>query len=125
MGVHKNFAIFTGKHLVGVFFIKVTGLNACNFIKKRLRHTCFPVKFPRILRSSGGCFLCVVVIVLWVLSRCVNRKFSEYTSCQRTYSKNYCLKVFLKYLVRLIYHCRIKNLKKLFNFIFYLFCVKL
>ena len=45
------------------------GLKACNFIKKRLQHRCFPVKFKKILRTpflqntshdcfctSGGCF---------------------------------------------------------------------
>ena len=48
-----------------------------------------------------------------------NRKFSEYTSCKKTYWKNYYLKVFLKYLKRLIYHCTIKNFMKLFKFIFH------
>ena len=28
------------------------GLKACNFIKKRLQHWCFPVKFARFLRTS-------------------------------------------------------------------------
>ena len=69
MGVHKNFATIHRKTpVLESLFTKVTGLNACNFIKKRLRHRCFPVKFPRILRTSffketsGGCFL-------WVLNR--------------------------------------------------------
>ena len=32
-------------------FIKVTGLKACNFFKKRHRHTCFPAKFAEFLRT--------------------------------------------------------------------------
>ena len=27
------------------------GLKACNYIKKRLQHRCFPVKFPKFLRT--------------------------------------------------------------------------
>ena len=27
------------------------GLNACNYIKKRFQHRCFPVKFPKLLRT--------------------------------------------------------------------------
>ena len=37
--VLKNFAIFTG-------------LQACNFIIKRLQHGCFPVKFAKFLRTA-------------------------------------------------------------------------
>ena len=43
-------------------FNKVTGLKAWNFIKKKLQHRCFPVKFAKCLRTyflqntSGGCF---------------------------------------------------------------------
>ena len=32
-------------------FNKVTGVKACNFIKKRLQHRCFPVKFAKFLRT--------------------------------------------------------------------------
>ena len=32
-------------------FNKVAGLRACNFIKKRLQHRCFPVKFANLLRT--------------------------------------------------------------------------
>ena len=45
-GVLKNFANFTGKHL------RWSLLQACNFIKKRLQHWCFPVKFAKFLRTS-------------------------------------------------------------------------
>ena len=44
-------------------FNKVAGQKACNFIKKRLQHKCFPVKFVKFLKTrffiqntSGGCF---------------------------------------------------------------------
>ena len=30
--------------MLGSVFNKVTGLNACNFIKKKLQYKCFPVK---------------------------------------------------------------------------------
>ena len=32
-------------------FNKVTGLEPCNFIKKRLQHKCFPVNFCEFLRT--------------------------------------------------------------------------
>ena len=34
---------------VGVSFNKVAELRVCNFIKKRLQHRCFPVKFAKFL----------------------------------------------------------------------------
>ena len=40
----KNLAKFTGKHLCWP--------EACNFIKKRLYHKCFPVNFAKFLRTS-------------------------------------------------------------------------
>ena len=33
-------------------FNKVAGLKACNFIKKRLKHSCFPVNIEKILRAA-------------------------------------------------------------------------
>ena len=36
----SNFAIFTGKHLM-----------ACNYIKKRVQHKCFPVSIAKYLRT--------------------------------------------------------------------------
>ena len=42
-GVLKNFANFTGKHLCWSLF--------WNFIKNRLQHRCFPVKFAKFLRT--------------------------------------------------------------------------
>ena len=50
-GVLEYFVNFTGKHLrlPESFLIK---MQACNFIKKRLQQSCFPVKFEEILRKS-------------------------------------------------------------------------
>ena len=45
-GVLKNFENFTEKHLCWSL------LQACNFIKKRLQHWCFPVKFAKFSRTS-------------------------------------------------------------------------
>ena len=52
-GVLKNFANFTEKHLCWseCLFNKETGLKACNFIKKRLQHSCSPVKSTKLLRT--------------------------------------------------------------------------
>ena len=53
--VLEKFAIFTGKHLcfcVGVSFDKITGLMACNIIKKILQHSCFPVNIEKFFRNS-------------------------------------------------------------------------
>ena len=33
-------------------FNKVAGLEACNFIKKRFQHSCFPLKFAKFLRVT-------------------------------------------------------------------------
>ena len=58
--VLENVASFIGRHLCWCrFLIKMlcSGLQVCNFIKKRLLHTCFPLKFAKFLQStSGECF---------------------------------------------------------------------
>ena len=33
-------------------FNKVAGLKACNFIKKRLQYSCFPVNIAKMLRKA-------------------------------------------------------------------------
>ena len=44
------------------YFNKVAGLQAYNFIKKRVQHRCFPVNITKLLRTSilknivKGCF---------------------------------------------------------------------
>ena len=37
--------------MLGSLFNKIAMLKACNFIKKRVQHGCFPVKFPKFLRT--------------------------------------------------------------------------
>ena len=52
-GVLRNLTKFTGKHLCqSLFFNKVAGLRPTTLLKKRLRHRCFPVNFPKFLRTS-------------------------------------------------------------------------
>ena len=52
IAVLKNFANLTGKHLCWEsVFNKVAGLQACNFVKKRLQHRCYLVKFSKFLRT--------------------------------------------------------------------------
>ena len=54
-GVFRNFTKFTGKHLC-------QRSKACNFIKNRLRFSCFPLNFAKFLKTPflqntfGGCF---------------------------------------------------------------------
>ena len=50
-GILKNFANFQKNTCVESLFDKVAGLKACSFVKKRLQHTCFPVKFAKFLRT--------------------------------------------------------------------------
>ena len=51
-GVPRNFGKFTGKHLCqSLFFNKVVGLRPATLLKKRLWHRCFPMNFPKFLRT--------------------------------------------------------------------------
>ena len=50
--VLKKCAYFTRKHVSESFFRKFAGLQPCSYIKKRLQHWCFPVKFAKSLRTS-------------------------------------------------------------------------
>ena len=51
-GALRNCAKFTEKHLCqSLFFNKVAGLRACNFIKKKTLAQCFPVNFAEFLRT--------------------------------------------------------------------------
>ena len=60
IGVLKNLAKFTGKHLhwslffnqvAGVSFLMKLQASACNYIKKRLQRRCFPLNFAKCLRT--------------------------------------------------------------------------
>ena len=50
----KSLQISQESTRVRVFFYKVEGLQSCSFIKKRLQHRFFPVKFSKLLKSQ--CF---------------------------------------------------------------------
>ena len=48
----KNFAKSLGKHMCQSLFLnKVAGFRSATFLKKRLRHRCFPMKFTKFLRT--------------------------------------------------------------------------
>ena len=49
---------------VRFFFNKVAGPQNCNFIKKRLQHRFFPVKFAKFLRTP-----CFIEHIQWLLLR--------------------------------------------------------
>ena len=50
-GVLWNFSKLVGKHLCqSLFFSKVACLRPATLLKKRLRHSCFPVNFAKFLR---------------------------------------------------------------------------
>ena len=57
---------------VGVsFLIKLQGSGACNFIKKRLWHRCFPVNFAKFLgalsrNTSGRLLLEIFIVTNWI-----------------------------------------------------------
>ena len=91
--VLKNFTNFTGKHLcfVCVLFcflisLQAWGLKACIFIKKRLQHRCFPVKFAKILRApflqniSSGCFCLYFFIKVELYLNLINGR-QEWLKC--------------------------------------------
>ena len=68
--VPKNFAMFTGKHLCwSLFLIKI--------IKNRLQHRCFPVKFPKFLRTIS-----FTEDMQWLLLE-ISHELSLYCICGR------------------------------------------
>ena len=62
IGVLKVCNIHRKTPVLESLFSKVASLEACNFIKKRLQHRCFPVNIAKFLRkfylknTTGGCF---------------------------------------------------------------------
>ena len=73
--VLKNFANFTGKYLCQSFFLIKLWTSACNFVKKRLWHRCFPNNFAKFLRvpflqNTSGRLLLVfhVIFVSMILA---------------------------------------------------------
>ena len=64
--VLEKFPNLTGKQLcLGVFFNKVADPQNRNFIKKRLQHKFFPVKFTKFLRII--CFTEQWLLLQWLL----------------------------------------------------------
>ena len=52
IGVLKNFAIFTGKHLCWSLFNKVAGVRPATLLKERLHHRCFLMNIAKFLRTA-------------------------------------------------------------------------
>ena len=89
-GVLKNFATFKGKHLCwSPFFYKVAGLQACNFITKRLLHSCFPVKFEKFLRAPILNNICkrLLLNTVCLLKQCFNASIPDIEAAVGRYSK--------------------------------------
>ena len=74
----ENFAICTRKHLSRSFFL--IKLQACNFIKKRLQHRCFPVNIAEFTRTPTlkNIYVLSEFFLQWSLLMAV--KFSSVTS---------------------------------------------
>ena len=85
-GVLRNFAKFTRKHMCQApFFKKCCRQKTCNFIKKRLRHMCFPLNFAKFLRTpfsqntSGQLFLCDLLLLLSSFIKTLTVTYHVYT----------------------------------------------
>ena len=63
--VLKNFAIFTGKHLCQSLLL--IDFKTCNFLKKGLRHRCFPVNIAKFLRTFILMKICEQLILPFLL----------------------------------------------------------
>ena len=60
------------------FFNKATDLRACSFIKKRLQHGCFPVKFAKFLRTSILKNICErLLLKISTLQKTIHRFLSQ------------------------------------------------
>ena len=67
--VLKSFAIFTGKSLcLSLCLIKLqtfrSGLQVCNFIKKRFQHSCFPVNITKFAKTPTLKNICEQLLLL-------------------------------------------------------------
>ena len=85
-GVLRNFAKFTRKHICQAPFFKTCCRHkTCNFIKKRLRHTCFPLNFAKFIRTpfsqntSGRLFLCDLLLLLSFFIKTLTVTYHVYT----------------------------------------------
>ena len=65
----KNVGIFNGKYFCWSLFNNVPGLQACNFINKKLQHRCFPVNIAKLFKSNFFYrTLLVIASVLWTIT---------------------------------------------------------
>ena len=48
----KHFSKSTGKQMYWTLFLIKLQVSACNFVKKRLQHRCFPANFFRVFTST-------------------------------------------------------------------------
>ena len=94
LGAPENLTNLTGKHLCwSLLFNKVAGLQVCNFIKKRLQHNCFPVKFVKFLRThilKNICKRLLLSVVCFAKQSFPSAKvmiFITFESRDKTYSK--------------------------------------
>ena len=51
-------------------FDKVAGQMACNFIKKRLQHSSFPLNIAKFLRTTHFCYRTPPVAAFFVMHAC-------------------------------------------------------
>ena len=86
-GILRNFAKFTGKHLYQSLFQEGCGPEACNFIKKRVWHRCFPVNCAKFLRTpflqnNSGRLLqhLATVLKVWIFCFSIRKNFKK--ECQ-------------------------------------------
>ena len=80
-GVLRNFEKFTGKYLCqSLFFNKVAGLRQ----KKRLWHRCFPVNFPKFLRTP-----ILTEHPWWLLLCSMQKKTSQTTSSKKVRNRKW------------------------------------
>ena len=83
---YKKFRKFHRKtSMLESLFNKVPCLQVCNFIKKRLQHRCFPVKFAKFLRTPILKSICErLLCISYVLHKYVSHVKKNY---QRTWTK--------------------------------------
>ena len=79
----KNFAILTGKRVSETLFDKVAGLQAWNFIKKRLQHKVFCCEYCEIFKSTyfektsaNGCFSPCLISMMELFAK-INNSFQS------------------------------------------------
>ena len=84
----KKFCTFHRKTpVMESLFNKVAGLKTCNFIKKRLQHRFFPMKFAKSYRTPILKNICERLLLYYTIINCENNHF-RFTS-----QKNFFLRI--------------------------------